>query len=195
MTTNQLTANCNTCTYLQAARDRAGTPRAADPPCSCVPAAEINAGGASACVVADVASGRGDAGRVFRFEFTATAPTGKSCSGVAKLCVGGRAAVRSGYDNTAGGGAVQETDDSVSIGRNGAASAALRSFASLAGSVGGVGAQCVSVARSRGGVGVRGGIVGVQCLAQPSSLMCRDDYVEYNALVVRLYLVCAPSLL
>lgn len=160
MTTNQLTANCNSCGYWARRRSNRGKERATDD-CTCLPPAEINDDGNSVCVIPDVASGRGRTGRIYRMIYTATVEeTGLSCGGVAKLCVGGVAAQRKGQqtdhvDETAGGRAA-----------------------------GGVSAQCTDVFRSRGKVGVKGGQVGVQCHANPARLVCTEDDVEFDALEV-----------
>lgn len=79
VTTNQLTANCDTCTKAQRKRARRNRRRRSDPQsCACAPAAAINDPPTSACVLPDVAGGRRKQGRVYRLEFTAESPTGEA---------------------------------------------------------------------------------------------------------------------
>ena len=154
VTTNQLTANCNSCTAAQRRRERLGRKRAGDPSCTCLPAAEIN-GDNSVCVLPDVASGRGKDGRVYRIYYTATvAETGLDCQGVAKLCVGGRAVSQR----------KNPTGDNVND---------QAGWQALAAKAGRVGAQCFDVKSARGAT--KGRSVGVQCAPNPARLQCTEQ--------------------
>jgi hypothetical protein len=109
--------------------------------------------------MADVASGRGTEGRLFRISYLATSPTGLSCVGLTKVCVGGALAARR-KRNAPPGSNVQ----SIGIQCADEAAAAMGLRAAAAG---------VSAPAS----------IGVQCARpQPSQLMCTEDNVSYNAL-------------
>lgn len=147
--TNQLTANCNRCTAAQRRRERRGKKRPKDPPCTCLPGAVVNEGAGSIAVLADVASGRGAHGRVYRVGFTATSPTGLSCAGVAQLCVGGREL--SDRQNPGGGNVIDEQQGAAARAKAPACSAVRRTY----------------------GAAAKGPVIGEQCAVAPQTVPAR----------------------
>ena len=224
VTTNQLTANCNSCTVAQRRRAAKGRPRPHDPPCACRPPAmvaprgpegpgnEAAAFGAAVGLLPDVAGGRGRDGRVFRLYYTATSRgTGLSCSGVAKVCAGGRSYSRR---QNPGGGHILEPPGGRGAQRAAARAAAASAAASaaaaqaklLAGSNATAAAaaaaaaakmaEAAAEARAAAGAAAarapcvdafdaRGAPLGMRCPARRSRLVCAEDGVEYNSLEVR----------
>jgi len=153
VTTNQLTANCNNCNLRQRRRFKKGKKLKNNKQCTCAPAAELTPSRRSACIIPDVASGRGTEGRLYRIYYTATSTTGLSCTGVAKVCVGGVLAARRKKDGLPSQNWV------------------------------GINCADVASASAAGGYGAMGGAVGVQCARpNPARLVCTEDSVTYDAL-------------
>lgn len=232
VTTNQLTANCRSCPLPANATARAAAgdfgmrsrnaTTAGREGCTCLPPAVVGGGGgdadgagdgdgdspaaASVCVMPDVAGGRAKDGRVFRIYFTASSPTGLTCSGVAKLCAGG-ASASSRRGAPGGGAAVIEAP--AGTGARRAARRARRAARKAArqekkqqplraGSTppapasAATGSPCGAVMSRTPAAAASAQLrrrqqIGVQCRARAARLLCIEDDIEYDALQVRMF--------